>query len=542
MYSVTVRAEHLFVYPLDDSYIHLALSKTLAFHHVWGINPGEFGSASSSPGWTLLLAAFDLLFGSHLLTPLILNALCALGVLFAVDFGLRVLRPSLSLTTRILAQIVIVVLTPLPNLAYIGMEHVAQTLTILLTVIFAVRILAIEPDQPVPSKLSIPLCAAILCAGALRYEAVFAVIPIALFLVLRRRIALAAIFCVCAAVGPVAFGLYSHHLSGFWLPFSVIMKAQMEKESTEPRWSRFFLPNSNGSFLQILLIPILIWAIRLRSHRFWTPTQLLLLLSFLITGFHLALAPTRWLMRYESYFVALAIFAIFAALPPWEGLRRTLSAITEAPPRTKATVAALVLVSVWLSPFLLSRFIKGLTGGPNSSIDRYHEHIQMARFIRQFYDHDTVVVNDIGAVAFYSDAHLVDLYGLGSIEPARLLKDHGQDLTSPFIRDWASSEHASIAILQTEPRWINQRIPRSWIHVADWHLLRNLMFGDKTVSFYALEPGDVSRLCGDLHRFQLDPGIRIIPVPGSCPASSTAVTRNESAPSGNAAALSPAAP
>src|SRR6185312_12642286 len=68
---IVIRQNGIFVYPLDDSYIHLSLARTLAFHHVWGIEPTAFASASSSPGWTLLLAAVDVLIGPHLLNGIV---------------------------------------------------------------------------------------------------------------------------------------------------------------------------------------------------------------------------------------------------------------------------------------------------------------------------------------------------------------------------------------------------------------------------------------------------------------------------------------
>src|SRR4029453_12096 len=48
---------HAFVYAQDDPYIHLSLARTLADHGVWGLRADQFASASSSPLWTLLLAA-----------------------------------------------------------------------------------------------------------------------------------------------------------------------------------------------------------------------------------------------------------------------------------------------------------------------------------------------------------------------------------------------------------------------------------------------------------------------------------------------------
>ena len=505
-----------FVYPLDDSYIHLALSNALAKYHVWGIGPYEFGSASSSPGWTLLLTGVDLVFGSHLMNALILNIVCALGFLFTFDAMLRLLRPNLSLTVRFVAQVVLVFCTPLPNLAFIGMEHVAQTWTIVLVCAAAVKILTIKPELPVPAGLVWLLLLSVLFAGTIRYEAVFAVIPIGLGLLLRRRRALTGVFLAFSAVGPIAFGLYSHHISGFWLPFSVMMKAQMEKDSTERFVTHFFQPNANGSMLQFLTIPILIWVLRSRKHLFWSAGQLMLLLTAGVIGLHLVLAPTRWLMRYESYFVALLIFAIFVTLPTSVRVSSLTERLRMATSGQKIAAAALGLVCLWLSPFLISRIGKGITQAPQSSIDRFDEHIQMARFVNRYFDHDTIVVNDIGAVAFYSDARLLDLYGLGSELPSRIVHQQHRMITRKEIEGWASANSASIAILQPEPKWLHEHIPASWIHVADWRTPRNLVFGDRTVGFYAISVDAVPRLCRDLSTFELTPEDRLVPQSSAC--------------------------
>ena len=44
-----------FAYGLDDPYIHLALAENLLHHGTWGLVPGVYESASSSPLWTLML-------------------------------------------------------------------------------------------------------------------------------------------------------------------------------------------------------------------------------------------------------------------------------------------------------------------------------------------------------------------------------------------------------------------------------------------------------------------------------------------------------
>src|SRR3954471_21493604 len=74
---VHVSEGHL-VYALDDAYIHMAIAKNVALNHVWGVQAGSYSASSSSPLWTLLLAAWFRLFGISDVVPLIVNTTLAL--------------------------------------------------------------------------------------------------------------------------------------------------------------------------------------------------------------------------------------------------------------------------------------------------------------------------------------------------------------------------------------------------------------------------------------------------------------------------------
>jgi len=54
--SYSANQSHL-VYALDDAYIHMAIAKNLTLHGVFGVTRYHFSSSTSSPLWTLLLAA-----------------------------------------------------------------------------------------------------------------------------------------------------------------------------------------------------------------------------------------------------------------------------------------------------------------------------------------------------------------------------------------------------------------------------------------------------------------------------------------------------
>jgi hypothetical protein len=114
-----------FAYPLDDTYIHMAIARTLADSGVWGIDASEFVSSSSSMGWTMLLAIWFKIGGGDL-GPLLIDIPLALTTLFVCD---RVSRQyGVSDRTRLLTGVAVVLATPLPLLALMGMEHALQTL------------------------------------------------------------------------------------------------------------------------------------------------------------------------------------------------------------------------------------------------------------------------------------------------------------------------------------------------------------------------------------------------------------------------------
>ncbi len=522
MVAVTVHSTNgLFVYPLDDSYIHLALARTLATTGTWGLYPGEFASASSSPGWTILLAVIAKIAGTHLLTPLILNLLFGIMLCVVLEYGLRLVRPQSSPLFRALSLLLILFAAPITNLAFIGMEHVAQTLSMLLLVLFAAQVLILPCDKFPRTRLLFALIAAAFFAGALRYEAVFGILPIVVLLLVRRRFAVAVLVSAAAATIPVVFGLFSYRHSGLWLPFSVMMKASINRPSGGTWMARLWEQTSGGTFRPALLLPLVLLAFRWRPQRgLWSLSQLILLLSAVITALHLAFAPTRWLMRYDAYFMALFLFASLCALPDLGGQQSVRDRFLTLPRNRQILLSLAALLGLAIAPFLGYRVAVGVVRGPMASFDRFQEHIQMAWFVARFFDHDSIVVNDVGAVTFYSHAHFLDAVGLASERPARLLHE-GHSMTPQDLAAWAKSEKASIAILQTDWGYIQRLMPPpGWIAVGKWKLARNVVFADRTVGFYATDRESLPKICHALQHFTLPPGVTFLGAPGVCPVNS----------------------
>src|SRR5690348_5328490 len=66
-----LQLNHTFIYPVDDTFIHMQLAKNLAHYGNWGINPHEFSAASSSVLYTLILALLTILFSANMVLPLV---------------------------------------------------------------------------------------------------------------------------------------------------------------------------------------------------------------------------------------------------------------------------------------------------------------------------------------------------------------------------------------------------------------------------------------------------------------------------------------
>jgi len=199
--AVLVATGGHFTYPLDDPYIHLALSEQIRHGH-YGINPGEVATPSSSVLWPFLLAptAGTVL---HAATPLVLNLLATLAtgwlllrLLADVTGGASRRRPGLA---AFLAAGPLLLLN-WGAVAFTGMEHSAS---IAASLAVGVGLVHVATTGTVPWWL----VAGLVLGPPLRYEGLAVTVAGAAVLCLwgRRRTALLA---VAAAVLPlVAFSL-----------------------------------------------------------------------------------------------------------------------------------------------------------------------------------------------------------------------------------------------------------------------------------------------------------------------------------------------
>src|SRR4051812_10464158 len=74
-----------FCYPLDDTFIHMAVAKNLVLHGNWGITSHGFVSTSSSPFFTIVLSFFFKLFSVHILMPFLISCIGTILMLLAMQ-------------------------------------------------------------------------------------------------------------------------------------------------------------------------------------------------------------------------------------------------------------------------------------------------------------------------------------------------------------------------------------------------------------------------------------------------------------------------
>jgi len=212
--------------------------------------------------------------------------------------------------------------------------------------------------------------------------------------------------------------------------------------------------------------------------------RVLLWFSLLALLAHLATADIGWVFRYEAYLMALCAVSVVGALPlvPSGGAIQLASGIV-------------ILTSI---PGVV-RMAQAFAEMPHYAHAIYSQQIQMARFVAQYYARSSIVLNDIGAVDYMADVHLVDLAGLANSQVLRHKLDG--TYTTAAIAAEISARRSQIAIVYDD--WFSERpstslggppLPASWVRVGRWRLPGKQYVGSNTVSFSAVQPEEVAPL------------------------------------------------
>ena len=494
-----------FIYNLDDAYIHLAIAKHIVRDGVYGVTPFGFSSSSSSILWPLILAGALKLLGNREILPLLIN-LAAAGTFIAVLYrewanGVKNSRWAFGMLIGWM------VFFPFGPILFNGMETMLQALTAVAFSVAAVRYLSGDGRGRL---LSLCLLAA-LCT-AVRYEGCFIAAAICLLMVFRGRWKPALLVGVSAALPVVLYGAFSMSQGWSFLPNSLLIKhsgvAWTDPVSLWNMAARPFQPvtDTNSVHLPVWqsLAVVLLGMLLLRARSngrisFWDARVLPAVLFLLIAVMHSMWITTEMFFRYEAYLNALGIWAIGCLGAPaveWKVFRRNAAAAA-------AGFSAAVLTAI---PLGVLGF-QALWKTPVASRNIWQQQYQMGLFLDEYYPQAVVAANDIGAIDYLADLHLVDLFGLASREvlQAKLGGEWQRDLAGALGR-LTSDEGARIAVLYDNwfgynPATGKASVPPGWVRVADWTIPGNVVCGGATVTWYALLPEEAEPLRAALHAF-----------------------------------------
>jgi hypothetical protein len=498
-----------FVYAQDDPYIHLAMARTLAEYGVWGVRPYEFASASSSPLWTLLLAGLWKVGAQQVWVPFVLNLIFGVLLLAVVARLLGRFRaasaddesPRLAVThPAVLVAIVLV--TPLPTLAFIGMEHTLQVLLVVVFVWQAVLRLASErSDWMWPSFVAAAMVAT-------RYESLFVVAVVGALLMWQGRWRSALLLGLVAAAPVALFGWYSVTHGGLILPNSVLMKSGPSRFSSLGSgisavlsdWvairALFERPPQLVLTLAVLVALLLVPVTRFEKRR----VQLWFAGIFLgVSGLHACLVKLEWFFRYEAYLMALGLLAL-------AGVARLVSWPLGRPRKRRQTlhpVAAPLLVVLALP--IGVRALSALAMTPKATSNVYEQQVQLGRFFARHYPERSIAVNDLGAVAWLSNSRILDVVGLASQEIANLKRQGG--LTAEALaRQGAVHDVEVVAVYEGIFAPV---LPEAWLKIGEWSINDNVGVSGDTVAFFAPDARHAAPLASALQAFseELPPGV-----------------------------------
>lgn len=488
-----------YIYPLDDTYIHLSIANNFSNHGIWGVTSHEFSSSSSSLLYTLILSISMLIFGNNQLLPLLINIVTSYVIIIVIfnllksDYYITSNKTNINKKGFIWTGFLLFIITaiialsaPIVILTLSGMEHTIQILVNLLFISALVKYLSDSRKSDFRNLILL----APLVTGA-RFEGIFLIFIAIIFLLTKKEFK-KTFYIFIAAVLPLAvYGLISQSNGWMPLPNSILLK------STKPE---------TMDLIGILLYPLQ-WIPKLmKEHHLLTIfisaagllfvnhqyrrsyfefKNIWLVITLLLIIIHLTFAKTGWVYRYEAYIVVIGLVAIALNIAD-------LIKFGE----RKLRIAVLALVALMIISCGIRTF-NSITDVSTMSRNIYEQQFQMSRFLGQYYGNYTVTLGDIGACTYFTDIKLLDLVSLGSIEPLKLRI--AKKFNAGEIEKLAKTKNAKIAILYKDA--FLDYIPPSWIEAGDWKISNNIGCYMDRVTFYAVNLEEAVRLKINLIEF-----------------------------------------
>lgn len=486
LFSTVLKIENIlndYTYPLDDAYIHLSISKNIAEYGIWGITKYEFSNTSSSPLFTIVIALLIKVFGDHSDISLYFNLFLTN---FFIFFLYRSFRKSPFQLAFVFFMFFIAVLLKIQVIT--GMEHVLHIFVICASWIFFHKWYSSDFSNH-QYKLFFYGTLPFICLS--RYESMFFVAAVILFLLISKQFKTTFFTLVLGFLPVIFFGLYSISNGSYFFPNSLLLKG--EHSFSLAKISEIVL-NAKTVLFSNLYLPFLVLILLLLFNNFryegirktilTVKGNLVYVVVLATVVLHLMFAKTGWFYRYDAYLFALLSITVALAWDKIELKKLNLS----------VTIVSLFLFLVNLDAFK-KRFERAEYEIPVAMKNIHDQQIQVAAFLHDYYDDAKVKANDIGAISYKSEIHLLDLFGLGSKDIL--------DIKTKNIQSFdAYVDRQKYDVMVIYDSWFenNKFIDRK--KVAELTIKNNIICGDETVSFFIPKNADPQYIIKSLTEFK----------------------------------------
>ena len=474
-----------FIYALDDPYIHLTIARNLLLHGSYGINPGQYAAASSSPFWVVMLYILNLIFGVNTYYPLIINFILAFILLITADFYLRKLNLHWLPLTFILISILFT--SYVTAMVFSGMEHLLQALVTILFLMTSIKV--IFPEDNSGNKTTGNLIFLIMLSAmmtGIRYEGMFLVFPLFVLLIIFRKYIAAAAVAVAGAVPILISGFISVGHGWFFLPSTLLIKGDYFNASGIGQMIRAFTYNG---YFQLSASPALVVIAAVctgsviyfynKDRSLKTKYTILNILYLSGMALHLQIASVGWSERYLIYLIFSGSIISVINLSVIYGAEKHNFKFLD---NRISRVSALLVLIIILSP-ALQHGMKSLNTIKTVCVNIYEQQYQMSRFLTQYYKGMSIAVCDIGLTGYSSQTNIIDIYGLANLEAATAKYKKCYDTQK--ISNILINNNVPIAVIYDIRFGGAESMPGYWIKCAEWKIDNNIVCYDDRVSFYA---------------------------------------------------------
>ncbi len=494
-------SRHHMIYLLDDAAIHLVVARNLATHFTWGINPGHFESASSSPLWTVILAIFIRPFASFATgIPLVLNVLASLALIAIIGANQRVVRPHWRRPFDVILTVVLVnVVLFLPAMTTLGMEHVLHAAVIVAAVALLLRRLGggATVDSP---RLIYALFAVAEC---IRLETIFVAIGIFIGLWITRRLAssserapargtISSWGIVLSTALP--FGLLAivnRFLGGSWLPNSLLSRSNSLGATNRYTARYVYLSFTKDRLLLACLVGLIILVgFTIRTGRAYVILAIAVIIAIVL---QVLLASVGQFDRYQEYLVALSLLVFLIA---GSSLRRD---VQERSVQWHLFAVAALTATVMISwqRVELTRKI------PHASADVYDQKYLAGVFLEKFYAGVPVASGELGWISWLHHGSFTDLLGLGDYRVLQELRATNGHPPRSFYAHLAHTRGFPVVVMYGVTT--GRQTPLHWIYVGQWRLRRQVTTAyRRSFQFWATTPSAVVPLEKELRAYAHD--------------------------------------